>query len=112
MGHTVHLCAGDRGVAAACVNAPLLPVWDADRPKQFGLRNTWTEDVRDRACSRAKVVRCSAVLHRGAVSLRRLDRETLEELADDVFLWSLNIDLGARWDALVCRWGVKEVGLL
>jgi len=74
--------------------------------------NRWKEHVRDRRFSRAQVVRCPAVLYCSAVSLCRLDRETLEELADDVPLWSLDVDLGAGRDTLVCRWRAKEIGLL
>jgi hypothetical protein len=29
-----------------------------------------------------------------------------------VLLWSLDIDLGARGDTLVCCWRAKEIGLL
>ena len=29
-----------------------------------------------------------------------------------MLLWSLNIDLGARGNTLVCHWGAKEAGLL
>ena len=68
--------------------------------------------MRDQGSSRVQVVRCPAVLYNDAISLRRLDRKTLEKLADDVLLWSLNIDLGARGDTLARQRRAKETGLL